>query len=471
MMKKWILTAFTFLFLVPQIYAEQNVLDLYIALGLQNNLALQQQEFQFEKSMEALKEARGMFLPSVHLMGRYTRAGGGRVFEIPVGDLINPINSAFNQLYGFHGIDAGLPTNIPNISTPFFLEQEQETKLRLVQPLFHPALLENYKLRSNLNKIEGNRISVYKRHLVMDIKSAYYNYLKILRVLEILDETRTLLEENLKISQNLVENGKETENVVFRAQADIALLEQQVADVEKNRIVASKYFNFLLNRELDAPIEADYEHLLPLPDIMDFEAALKQAFDHREEFRQITFAIDAASNQVGLATSNYFPAITAVFDYGFWGEEYRFGKDDDFWMASFVLEWNLFTGGVNKAKKAQAQLDKKRLEVQKEELEKQILLEVQEEYEALKAARLSIDAALKLEESAKSNFDIVSKKYEFGMTPQIVYLDAQNVYIQAAINKTITYAQFLIQYARFERATALFNLEKTNNNSGTFDSE
>ena len=465
MLKKSIVISLFFLVLPHNAYSEQNVLDQYITLGLQNNLALQQQEFQFEKSMEALKEARGMFLPSIHLMGRFSRAGGGRVFEIPVGDLINPINTAFNQLYGFHGIDAGLPTSIPNISTPFFLEQEQETKLRLVQPLFHPALLENYKLRSNLSKIEGDQISVYKRHLVMDIKSAYYNYLKILRVLEILDETRSLLEENLKISKNLVKNGKETENVVFRAEADIALLEQEVAEVEKNRIVAAKYFNFLLNRELDALITADYDHLLPLPEIMDFEEALRQAFEYREEFRQITFAIDAASNQVGLATSNYLPAITAVFDYGFWGEKYRFGKDDDFWMASFVLEWNLFTGGVNKAKKAQAQLDKKRLEVQREELGKQILLEVQEEYEALKAARLSIDAALKQEESAKSNFDIVSKKYEHGMTPQIVYLDAQNLYIQAAINKTITYAQFLIQYARFERASAQYNLEKTDNPS------
>jgi outer membrane protein TolC len=467
MLKKGIILSIFFIVLAQNAPSDQNVLDQYIALGLQNNLALQQQEFQFEKSMEALKEARGMFLPSIHLMGRFSRAGGGGVFEIPVGDLINPINSAFNQLYDFHGVNAGLPTSIPNISTPFFLEQEQETKLRLVQPLFHPALLENYKLRSNLSKIEGDRISVYKRHLVTDIKSAYYTCLKVLRVIEILDETRTLLEENLRISKNLVKNGKETENVVFRAQADLALLDQEVAEAEKNRILATKYFNFLLNRELDAPIKADYDHFLPLPDIINFETALEHAFNHREELRQITFAINAASNQIGLATSNYLPAITAVFDYGFWGEEYRFGKDDDFWMASFVLEWSLFTGGVNRAKKAQAQLDKKRLDVQQIELEKQILLEVQEEFEALKAARLAINAATKQEESAKSNFDIVSKKYEHGMSPQIVYLDAQNVYIQAAINETITYAQFFIQYARFERATALFDLEITNNSSET----
>ena len=106
MLKKSIVLSLFFLLLAHNAYSEQNVLDQYIALGLQNNLALQQQEFQFEKSMEALKEARGMFLPSIHLMGRFSRAGGGRVFEIPVGDLINPINTAFNQLYSFHGIDA-----------------------------------------------------------------------------------------------------------------------------------------------------------------------------------------------------------------------------------------------------------------------------------------------------------------------------------------------------------------------------
>jgi len=441
-----------------QAQAPPNVLEQYIALGLQNNLALKQQVFQFEKSMEALKEAKAMYLPSIYFMGRFTRAGGGRMFEIPVGDLINPINASFNQLYSFHGIDANLPTNIPNQMIPFFREQEQETKLRLIQPIYHPALIANYKIRSSLSEVEQNQVAVFKRHLIKDIKSAYYIYLQTLRVLEILDETRNLLEENLRISKNLVKNDKATENIVFRAEADLALLEQEVAEAEKNKTVAAKYFNYLLNRDLDEPIETDYDQLQPLPEIMDFDAALQNALAHREEFRQITSAIEAAANQVGLAQSHYLPSVTAVFDYGFLAEKYIFNSDYDFWMASFVLEWSLFTGGQNKAKKAQAVLDKKRLETQKDEIEKQILLEVQEEYESLKAARLAIDAALKQEASAKSNFDIVAKKYEYGITPQIVYLDAQNVYVKAAINKTITYANYLTQYAAFERAAALLNL-------------
>jgi outer membrane protein len=459
MLKKWLwIFALALFALNPHVKGKPDTLDEYIALGLQNNLAIKQQEFQLEKSMEALKEARGMFLPSIHFMGRYTRAGGGRMFEIPIGDLINPINATFNELYSFHGIDAGLPTNIPNQMIPFYREQEQETKLRLIQPLFHPALISNYKLRANLSEIEQSQVSIFKRHLIKDIKSAYYIYLQTLQVQKILNETRTLLEENLRISQNLVKNDKATENVVFRAEADLALLEQEAAEAEKNKIVAAKYFNFLLNRDLDVPIEVDYDQLLPLPEIVDFEASLRHAYENREEFRQMTSAIEAASNQVGLAKSNYFPSLTAVLDYGFLAEKYVFNDEFDFWMLSFVLDWSLFTGGQNKAKKAQATLDKKRLEVQRDEMEKQILLEVREKYEGLKAARLAIEAALQQEKSAQSNFDIVSKKYEYGMTPQIVYLDAQNVYIKAAINKTITYAQYLIQYAEFERAAALLDL-------------
>lgn len=34
---------------------------------------------------------RGMFLPSVSIEARYSRAGGGKIIEFPVGDLMNPV--------------------------------------------------------------------------------------------------------------------------------------------------------------------------------------------------------------------------------------------------------------------------------------------------------------------------------------------------------------------------------------------
>ena len=62
------------LFLASLSYAEN--IDDYVKTGLDNNLALRQKEFNFEKSIHALKEARGLFFPALSIEARYTRAGG-----------------------------------------------------------------------------------------------------------------------------------------------------------------------------------------------------------------------------------------------------------------------------------------------------------------------------------------------------------------------------------------------------------
>ena len=179
----WILFVFQPLLAAP----DQTVLDRYVARGLKSNLALQQKEFSLEKSLEVLKEAKGLFFPRVSIEARYSRAGGGRLIIVPVGDLVNPVYKSLNVLFGFHGIDAGLPTDLPNEVFPFLREREQETKIRVIQPLFQPAIYHNYKLQSAFTKVNQVELAVFKRQLVSDIKCAYYDYAKTLGVIEILD--------------------------------------------------------------------------------------------------------------------------------------------------------------------------------------------------------------------------------------------------------------------------------------------
>ncbi len=440
--------------------AAQDPLDLYIEQGLKNNLALQQQEFSLDQSLEALKEARGMFFPSISIQARYSRAGGGRLIEVPIGDLVNPVYKSLNTLFNFHDIPPLFPTDLPNEVFPFLREKEQETKIRVVQPLFQPAIYHNYKIKSSLSRVQHAQVSIFKRQLIADIKTAYYNYAKTLSVIELLDKTRELLEENLRISKNLVENGKATEDVVFRAEAEIADLDQKRAEAEKNNILAATYFNFLINRDLDESIKIDNDRFSYLPETVELKKAVRHALAHRDEFAQMQNAIRAASHQIGVAKSNFLPSLFAVIDYGIQGEQYRLGKDDDFWMASLIFEWTLFNGNKNRAKKAQALLEKRKFEVQKQELEKQIQLQVKDEYHALEAARLAVKAAAEKEKAAKRSFEIVAKKYKYGMSPQIEFLDARTTYTNAAISSIIARADFFIKKAQFERVSAFVNLEK-----------
>ena len=52
--------------MAPRAQAQTATLEDYVQQGLARNLALQQQEFAYRQSEQALREARGLYLPSLN---------------------------------------------------------------------------------------------------------------------------------------------------------------------------------------------------------------------------------------------------------------------------------------------------------------------------------------------------------------------------------------------------------------------
>jgi len=445
--------------LLQMVFAQDNPLEQYIKIGLESNLALKQQEFSLEQSIQVLNEARGKYYPSIDIGARYSRAGGGREINIPIGDLVNPIYKTLNQLLIAEGFQPAFPENIPNETIPFIRKKEHDTRIRLVQPLIQPAIWNNYDLKSDLNEIEKLRTTTFKRRLVNEIKRAYYNYLKATQVVELYSKIMDLQAENLRVSEKLVSADKATQDVVFRAKAELSGTEQEKMHVENLQRQSRSYLNFILNRPLESEILKTEEQVVQDPMAFDYESAIQYALLNREEIDQIKMAISATSHNAAIVKSNFFPGVNAVLDYGFQGEEYNFSKENDFWMASLVLEWNLFRGFQDKAKLEQVYLENKKLSAREDEIRNQIELEVERIYDNLAVARKTIDVAKKQVESAQESFKIIRKKYEEGISAQVEYLDAQTTLTNAAINEVISRYDFYIIYADFERVVALYKFE------------
>ena len=443
--------------LVPALaVASDDVLDLYIEEALENNLALRQRQFSLEKSLAALAEARGLFLPSVDLTSRYTRAGGGRAVEIPVGDLLNPIYATLNQLLQ----EGRFPTNLPNVSEPFIREEEQETKVRISQPIFQPSIYFNYRIRSSLASADRAARDRYAKLLVRDVKVAYFNYLKTLRLVELYEETEILLKENLRVSESLFKNDKATKDVVFRAEAELSQLEQEKLESERNRDLARAYFNFLLNRPLDTTVEVVDLEGVPrdhLPDPTDIEA---RALARRCELMELRFGIEAAKHGVGLSKAGLLPSLVAAYDYGYQGEDFRLDDEHDFWMGSLVLQWNLFSGLQRKARIDEARADMHRLEAQLGEIEHMVALEVRRAYDDVLVAEKSVASAEARLRSTQKTFEIVGKKYREGISPQIEFIDGRTRLTQAKINLIVTRYDYRIRYAELERAAAMYEVDR-----------
>ncbi|MEO0340527.1 MAG: TolC family protein, partial [Bacteroidota bacterium] len=255
------LLLFGLILLLGRDISAQSPLETYIQEALDNNIALQRRHLSYEKSLQALKEAKANFFPQFSLEARYSVARGGRTIDFPVGDLMNPVYQNLNLINQLgQSTTPDYPVipeyqNIDNVAINFLRREEQETKFRVVMPVFNNAIWVNQNVQENLAEVDRINIDTYKKELSKEVKLGYFNYAKALEAKSLYENTLQLVQENLRTTQSLFDNHKLTKDAVYLAQAQVREVERQMAEADKNLKVAQSYFNFLLNKPFETPIE------------------------------------------------------------------------------------------------------------------------------------------------------------------------------------------------------------------------
>jgi outer membrane protein len=438
-----------FWMLIPAMLQGQPVLESYIACGLDNNLALKQKQSDYEKSIEALREARGLFYPGISFNARYTVSEGGRVIDFPVGDLMNPVYATLNAL-----TSSSLFPQMENQTIKFLRPTEHETKMRIIQPILNTDIYYNSKIKKELTYIGEMDVEQYKRELTAEIKKAYYSAAMADALLSMLNDTRKLLVENIRVNKKLLNNEKVTADYLYRSEAELNKFDQELQNAVKNRKIANAYFNFLLNRPLTDTIIIQQPEVFPALVRMaeDYTSA---ALENREEIRKLENYGKITDLQIKMNKSRKLPDLFAVADYGFQGEEYVFNMEQDYMQASAVLTWNLFEGFSNKARIRQAIIQNETVESQLEEARKQIELQVLGAINELSAADKGIAASVSQLKNARESYRIVEKKYGEGQSSLIEYIDSRTGMTQAEENLIISKFRYLSAFAEFERITGI----------------
>jgi outer membrane protein TolC len=436
------------IFVLTQLSA-QSVLQEYIKTGLENNLALQQKQNNYELSLQQLKQARGLLYPTVSVNARYTVSEGGRVIEFPVGDLLNPVYMTLNELTSSNQFPV-----LENQEIAFLRPTEHETKLRLVQPVFNSDIYYNARIRQEQAISEQITVDQYKRELVAEITKAYYTAGMTESVLSMLNDTRSLLLENIRVNKSLAENSKVTRDVVLRSETELYKFDQQFSNARKNRELAVAYFNFLLNRPLEDSIVVEkpgpWVSVSAVPG--DY---FEQASSNREELKNLEQYARIADLAVNMNRAGSLPDVIIVADYGFQGEKYEFNKNQDYLQASAVLTWDLFSGLQNKARIRQAVITRDKVAKQLEEAENQVKLQVISAFEDLKTSEAGLVAAEQQVITAREVFRLVNRKYNEGQASLIEFMDARNSLTQSEENLIISTYTCFIKKAEFEKVIAV----------------
>ena len=421
-------------------------LDALVATALRDNPGQRQQALASARADAAVREARGLYLPSATLNARYTRVSGNTV---NLGELINPAFGALNQLLQ----RPAFPTDV-DVQLPL----RQETTVRVAQPLYQPSIAAANRVAGALADLQAAQRQGYARALAARVQAGYLAWARLHVVVGVWDSTLALLDEHVRVAERLLASGQATPDVVLRARAERSDVLQRRDEATQLRDAARQGVNTLLDRPNATPLPVFAESTLVPGDLPALADALGAARDRREELLQLDHARRAAGARHRLARGSFLPSLSVAVDYGVQGREYRFDGSRDFSALSIIASWNVFNGGRDVARVQQADLEEQELEARHEEVVRAVELEVSTAWDAARVARAAIRTADDRLASARRAFELMRRRHELGAASQLEFLDARVAFTNAELNAVITRYDYLLRRVDFERAAATYQL-------------
>jgi len=446
------LTVWILLHNCADIRGQSTILDGYIQQGLEANLRLRNTDLAIARSVEDIRQARGLSLPAVGVDATYTRASGGRRIEIPVGDLVNPVYLTLNQL-----TQSNQFPQIDNVTEQFLPNNFHDTRLRIVQPLFQTEIKYQKLISEQAAEIPVAARAVLAHTLRYDIETAYLQYLQSLEALGIYQSARKVVEEELRVTRRMEEQQKVTRDAVWNVEYALSRIDADLAQAQKRVALAGSVFNFQLQRDLTADIEVDrafWENTAaPVPSV---EVLLGQAVTLRREPIQLAAAAGVNTTLQNMQEqARKLPSLALVLDAGAQGFGYTFGSDQWYALAAVQLNWPLFRGFRRSSEVQETRIAGMELANQAELLQQQIRLEVMIAWHELEAARQSLVQAEKAIASARAAFQIVQRKYEQNMAIQLEWFDAQSKVTTAEISHSLAQLEIHLRRAALMKAAGL----------------
>ena len=450
-MHRRLLLAFCLPFYLP-LLAQSPVLEAYIQEGLTGNLALKQQQLDLQKGLEAIRQSKALFYPTVQFNANYTRAAGGRSIEFPIGDLLNPVYATLNNITQSNQF----PT-LKNEQIQFLPDNFHETKLSFAYPLYNTDLKYNQQIQTQLYQSKSAQKAAYEHALRYQITEAYLQYLQALEAEKIWRNAKAVLLELRRFNESLVKNNVATKDVVATADYELSKADNEIFKLQSNQNTARAYFNFLINKNLQSEVTADSALLRKAVDAGYQPGELVQnALAQRQEFNALRAGMKAAELDVKRNDANQrLPDFYIGGEAGFQGFGYTFNGEQAYLLARVGLTYDLFDKGLRKSKTQEARIEAEKVRTQYTQAEQQIALQVTQAWNEFEAAQNTFKTATAGLQAAEATFKIVHNKYRANQVLLIEYLDAQNRVTTARLQAVLAWSEVLLKEAGLKRTAGL----------------
>jgi outer membrane protein len=256
-------------------------------------------------------------------------------------------------------------------------------------------------------------------------------------------------EANLSAAEARYDTGLSVASDALAAKVRLARLrEESIAAANQVRLA-----QFALNEAMGQPLDRANRIVgqLELPALV-FESAdgLEAiARDNRPDYRQADLEAQRLEKEVLRAKGALLPSLHLMGNYELNNNQFA-SSGQDSWAVGVVLNLNVFNGGADRARIAEAQANHQRALAQRDRLAGAIGLEVHEAFLAHQTARERIAVAREALSQAEESLRIVQDRYEAGLTTIVELLDSEVALTASRTNLTRTLYDATVSQARLD---------------------
>lgn len=181
--------------------------------------------------------------------------------------------------------------------------------------------------------------------VVRDVKTAYFELALVADSARLVENTRRVLEQFLKISESRYAVGQGTQADVLKAQTQLSRMRDELIKLTRERRAIEAELTRSLGRAVESGAPAPAALRLPAARLQ-FDALLETALRERPQLLALRSLVDRSGKLIELARKDYYPDFDVKFSYGQRDKTLEGMRRDD--MVSFTVGINLPVWRENK---------------------------------------------------------------------------------------------------------------------------
>ncbi len=153
-----------------------------------------------------------------------------------------------------------------------------------------------------------------RRETVAELKMAYYDLFQAQKLTEVVEKSKSLLQQFVEISESLYKVGKGAQQDVLKAQVELSRLLDRLAVLQQEKETAQVRINTLLYRLPDTAVVAPSEMSRPKL-AFTLDQLYRKAETNNPQVRMDRKEIERNEYSVALAKKAFYPDFEAEFSY------------------------------------------------------------------------------------------------------------------------------------------------------------